>query len=128
MSETGLPELAGLPSNVSGFARAIVKLRDTYAPNVLLGYHISVWGTRNDIALSNPSDATVDMLAGRAAAFYTSLAAKFDIAFAEFSDRDSGYLPVSSTATAATRGGMPRTSAGTSDFSTAFPRRRPSGS
>jgi hypothetical protein len=89
--ETGLPELAGLPSNVSGFARAIVKLRDLYAPNVLLGYHISVWGTRVDIALSNPSDTTVDMLAGRAATFYTSLAATFDIAFAEFSDRDSGY-------------------------------------
>jgi len=32
VSETGLSELAGLPSNVSGFARAIVKLRDTYAP------------------------------------------------------------------------------------------------
>jgi hypothetical protein len=91
VSETGLPELAGLPSTVSGFARAVVKLRDTYAPNVVLAYHISVWGTKIDIALSNPSDATVDMLAGRAAAFYNSLAANFDIAFAEFSDRDSGF-------------------------------------
>jgi hypothetical protein len=91
VSETGLPELAGLPSNVSGFARAIVKLRDTYAPNVLLGYHISVWGTNIDIALSNPSDAMVDTLAARAATFYASLSANFDIAFAEFSDRDSGF-------------------------------------
>jgi len=91
VSETGLPELAGLPSNVSGFARAIVKLRDTYAPNVVLGYHISVWGTRIDIALSNPPDATVDTLAGKAASFYQSLGANFDIAFAEFSDRDSGF-------------------------------------
>jgi hypothetical protein len=91
VSETGLSELAGLPSNVSGFARAVVKLRDTYAPNVFLGYHISVWGTGNDIALSNPSDATVDQLAGRAATFYQSLAANFDVAFAEFSDRDSGF-------------------------------------
>ncbi len=91
VSETGLPELAGLPSNVSGFARAIVRLRDTYAPNVILGYHISVWGTNIDIALSNPSDAQVDALALRAAAFYKSLSASFDIAFAEFSDRDSGF-------------------------------------
>jgi hypothetical protein len=91
VSETGLSELAGLPSNVSGFARALVKLRDTYAPNVFLGYHISVWGTGNDIVLSNPPDATVDMLAGRAANFYKSLAANFDIAFAEFSDRDSAF-------------------------------------
>ena len=91
VSETGIPALAGLPSTVSGFARALVKLRDTYAPNVILGYHVSVWGTNVDIALQNPSDASVDALARRAAAFYVSLGANFDIAFAEFSDRDSGF-------------------------------------
>jgi len=91
VAETGIPQLAGLPGNVSGFARAIVALRDAYAPNVILGYHISVWGTNVDIALSNPPDATVDALGARAAAFYASLGAKFDIAFGEFSDRDSGY-------------------------------------
>jgi hypothetical protein len=91
VSETGIPLLAGLPSNVSGYARAIVKLRDTYAPNVILGYHISVWGTSIDIALSNPPDAQVDTLGSRAAAFYNSLGSNFDIAFAEFSDRDSGF-------------------------------------
>ena len=91
VSQTGLPELAGLPSSVSGFARAVIKLRDTYAPNVVLGYHISIWGTNTDIILSNPADATVDTLGSRAAAFYSSLAANFDIAFAEFSDRDSAF-------------------------------------
>jgi hypothetical protein len=91
VSETGLAELAGLPSNVSGFARAIVKLRDTYAPNVMVAYHISVWGTGTDIALSNPPDATVDALGAKAAAFYNSLGANFDLTFAEFSDRDSGF-------------------------------------
>jgi hypothetical protein len=91
VSETGIPLLAGLPSTVSGFARAVVRLRDTYAPNVILGYHISVWGTNVDIALQNPGDAQVDTLGSRAAAFYTSLGAAFDIAFAEFSDRDSGF-------------------------------------
>jgi hypothetical protein len=91
VSETGLPELAGLPSDVSGFARGIIKLRNTYAPNVVVAYHISVWGTGTDIALSDPPDATVSALAARAAAFYNSLAATFDIAFGEFSDRDSGF-------------------------------------
>jgi hypothetical protein len=91
VAETGIPELAGLPSNLSGFARAILKLRDTYAPNVNVGYHLSVWGTGSDIALSNPPDATVDALAARAANFYKSLAADFDIAFAEFSDRDAAF-------------------------------------
>jgi hypothetical protein len=91
VSETGLPELAGLPSNFSGYGRAIVKLRDTYGPNVILAYHLSVWGTGTDIALANPSDAAVDALAARAAAFYSSLNASFDIIFAEFSDRDAGF-------------------------------------
>jgi len=91
VAETGLPQLAGLPSTVAGFAQAIVRLRDAYAPNVVLGYHVSVWGTSVDIALQNPSDASVDALAARAAAFYSSLGAGFDIAFAAFSDRDSGF-------------------------------------
>jgi hypothetical protein len=91
VAETGIPELAGLPGNMSGFARAVLKLRDAYAPNVIVGYHISVWGTGNDIALSKPPDGIVDSLAAKAAAFYTSLAANFDIAFAETSDRDSGF-------------------------------------
>jgi len=91
VASSGLAELSGLPNNFSGFARAIVKLRDTYAPNVILGYHVSVWGTGTDIALSNPSDPTIDGLATRAVTFYQSLAATFDIAFAEFSDRDSAF-------------------------------------
>ena len=91
VSETGIAALQGLPSTVAGFAQAIVKLRNTYAPNVNLGYHVSVWGTGTDIAISNPPDATVDALAVRAGNFYKSLNAAFDVSFAEFSDRDSGF-------------------------------------
>ena len=69
--ETGLPELAGLPSNVVGLrARRSSSSGTCTRRTCSLGYHISVWGTGVDIALSNPSDATVDVLAGRAAAFY----------------------------------------------------------
>src|SRR5258705_1800778 len=39
VSETGIAALQGLPSTVAGFAQAVVKLRDTYAPNVTLAYH-----------------------------------------------------------------------------------------
>jgi hypothetical protein len=91
VSSTGLSELAGLPDNVAGLAQGIKKLRDTYSPKVILGYHISVWGTGNDILYSDPSDATVDSLGIRAGNFYRSLQADFDIAFAEFSDRDAGF-------------------------------------
>lgn len=91
VGSTGLSELSGLPDNASGLARAIVKLRDTYAPNVILGYHLSIWGTGVDIQYSQTPDATTDALATRAANFYNSLGANFDISFAEFSDRDAGF-------------------------------------
>lgn len=91
VSETGIAALQGLPSNVAGFAQAVVRLRDLYAPNVTLAYHLSVWGTNVDIAISDPPDGTVDALAVRAANFYTSLDASFDLSFAEFSDRDAAF-------------------------------------
>jgi hypothetical protein len=68
-----------------------VKLRDTYAPNVVLGYHVSIWGTGVDIQWSQTNNTTTDQLAARAGAFYNSLGANFDLAFAEFSDRDAGF-------------------------------------
>ena len=63
MGATGLPDLAGLPDTLSGFARALGVLRDRYAPHVRLAYHLSVWGARADFASANSSDAEVDHLA-----------------------------------------------------------------
>jgi hypothetical protein len=94
VASTGDRDLQGLPNNVSGFARAIVKLRNKYAKNVQLGYHLSVWGTKTDIALQDPPDKQVDALGRRSASFYKSLHAHFDMTFAEFDDRDSGFNEV----------------------------------
>jgi hypothetical protein len=91
VGSAGVPELADLPDNGNGFAQAIARLRATYAPNVLLGYHLSYWGTSQDIQYTNPSEATVEALAQRAARFYHSLDGQFDLSFAEFSDRDAGF-------------------------------------
>ena len=91
VAATGMPELGGLPDNMAGVAQGIRTLRDRYAPNVVLAYQLSVWGTGNDIALSNPSDAEVDRLAARAANYYNSLNSGFDIVFSEFSDRDAAF-------------------------------------
>lgn len=91
VAAAGLPELAGLPDDLAGFAGAFVRLRDLYAPNVLLAYHISVWGTGIDLAYSDPPDPVVDDLAARASSFHRSLNAAFDLAFAEFSDRDAAF-------------------------------------
>jgi hypothetical protein len=91
VAATGVPELAGLTDDISGFARSISRLRDMYAPNVLLGYHLSTWGTGSDLLYSKPSGAMVDALAARAGQYYLSLQSDFDLVFAEFADRDTAY-------------------------------------
>jgi hypothetical protein len=88
---SGMLDLRGLPDTAAGVAQAVVRLRDTYAPNVSLGYQLSIWGTGKDIAVSDEGDESVDALADRSSAFYASLGASFDTVFAEFADRDSGY-------------------------------------
>lgn len=88
---SGNPLLANLPNTMAGFAQAVLRLRNTYAPNVKLGYHLSYWGTGVDPLYAKPDNATIVALATRSAAFYASLHAPFDISFAEFSDRDSGF-------------------------------------
>ena len=94
VASTGLPELAGLPDTVAGFAQAVVALRDKLAPNVLLAYHMSGWGTKHDIVYEKPSDAVVRAYATRSAKFEQSLGARFDISFEDFSDRDAGFYQV----------------------------------
>jgi len=73
------------------FAQHVVRLRNRLAPNVVLGYHLSVWGTGTDIAIQDPDRAEVERLAAKAAGYYNSLHARFDLIFGEFSDRDSGF-------------------------------------
>ena len=91
VAATGLLDLRALPNTAAGVAQGVRRLRDTYAPNVLLGYPVSVWGTGKDIAVSDESDEAVEALAARSARFYRSLGTSFDTVFAEFADRDSGY-------------------------------------
>jgi hypothetical protein len=88
---SGVADLAGLPDNMSGFARAIDRLRDNYAPNVQIAYHMSTWGTGTNPTYTNPSDSTIDSLSTRAANYFLSLNGGFDLVFAEFTDRDAGF-------------------------------------
>ncbi len=73
------------------FAQQWVSLRNELAPNVLLAYHMSGWGTKHDIVYEDPPDATVRAYAAQSAAFYRALQARFDVSFEDFSDRDAGF-------------------------------------
>jgi hypothetical protein len=87
----GYLEQAGATSLAASFAQKWVALRDKLAPNVVLAYHMSGWGTKHDIVYEDPPDATVRAYASQSAAFYRALHARFDIAFEDFSDRDAGF-------------------------------------
>src|SRR5262249_3131557 len=81
----------GGPQTAAGFAQEIVALRGRLAPNVILAWHMSGWGTKHDVGYEAPPDATVERYAVRSAAFYRSLHARFDLSFEDYSDRDAGY-------------------------------------
>jgi hypothetical protein len=87
----GYLEQANAVALASSFAQEWVTLRNQLAPNVILAYHMSGWGTKHDIVYEKPSDATVRAYAAQSAAFYNALHAKFDVAFEDFSDRDAGF-------------------------------------
>jgi hypothetical protein len=87
----GYLEQAGDARLARAVAQHVVRLRNRLARNVLLGYHLSDWGTKTDLSVQNPPPAATDRLATRAASFYRSLHARFDLIFGEFSDRDSGF-------------------------------------
>jgi len=87
----GYLEQTGETALASAFAQQWVKLRDDLAPNVILAYHMSGWGTKHDIVYEDPPDPTVRAYAAQSAAFYRTLRARFDIAFEDFSDRDAGF-------------------------------------
>jgi len=73
------------------FARRVIALRDRYARNVVLAYHDSVWGTKEDPTYSKPSLAHMASLGARSARWYRSLHARFDLVFADVADRDAGF-------------------------------------
>jgi hypothetical protein len=94
VASSGMPDLRGMPNTAAGFAQAVLVLRRNYAPRVIVGYHVSIWGTGKDIHGSHPSDRQVDSMAAKAAMFYGSLYARYDVLFSELADRDAGYAQV----------------------------------
>ena len=88
VAASGFGEVAGYANTAAGFAQALIHLRDLYAPNVVLGYHISHWATGEDLMLNEGDPvATADQIW----VFYQSLGANFDLIFFDPSDRDAAY-------------------------------------
>jgi hypothetical protein len=94
VASSGNVDLAGMPNNAAGFAQAFVLLRNKYAPNVLLGYELSMWGTNTDPLYQNIPLNQIDPLAARSTAFQQSLGASFDLVFTDPADRDAAFKQI----------------------------------
>jgi hypothetical protein len=77
--------------DLAALARRVVAMRDSLAPNVLLAYHASGWGTGVDLSLNDPSPDASERLGRKAGRFYRSLGARFDVTFTDWSDRDAAF-------------------------------------
>ena len=51
VASSGDPDAAGYANTYRGFNMALLHMRDKYAPNVLLAFHVSDWATLFDIGL-----------------------------------------------------------------------------
>jgi len=90
----GYLEQAGAVKLARSFAHHLLALRDRLAPDVLLAWHLSVWGTKHDPTYEKPSLAEMDALAAQSARFYAALHARFDLVFNDVTDRDADYYKI----------------------------------
>ena len=99
VASTGRAELAGLEDSFRGFNLALLRLRDLYAPNVALAFHISNWAALRDIG--SERDPAIDPVAlGRTVADFAARSgvtdsgpglSTYDLLFNDVADRDAGY-------------------------------------
>lgn len=102
VASAGYAPVAAYPDTYQGFNWALLHLRDLYAPNVLLAFHVSGWATGQDIDTSDDpglDPAALGTLTGTFAAQSGVTQAPggtstYDLLFNDVSDRDAGYYQV----------------------------------
>jgi hypothetical protein len=88
----GYLEQANDTRTARAFAAHVVRLRNQIAPNVVLGWHLSIWGTGEDPTYSNPPIGHMSALAAKSARFWRAAGGnRFDLTFLDVEDRDAGF-------------------------------------
>ena len=98
VASSGDADAAGLPNTAQGFAWALLRIRDRYAPNALLTLHASIWSTAIDLGSSTQADLDVTGLADTTAQFLLTAGLQgnptgistWDLLSNDVADRDSG--------------------------------------
>ncbi len=97
---SGYAGVAGIPDTAQGFAEALLKLRDQYNTNsnILLGIHVSAWGTGIDLATDTDPTVNPNAVADQAAAFIGSAGltsnaygTTWDLVFHDVADHDAAW-------------------------------------
>ena len=96
---SGDADVAGYPNTYQGFNWAVLHLRDLYAPNVLLAFHVSDWATGSDVGSDTGTSLNAAALGQQAGSFAAqsgvngvpSGTSTYDLLFNDVSDRDAGY-------------------------------------
>jgi hypothetical protein len=99
VANSGFALAKSYPNTYRGFNQVLLKLRDTYAPNVRLAIHVSNWATGYDInsATSPTLDATAlgteaGQFAAQSGASWTDgTTSTYDLLFNDVSNKDAGY-------------------------------------
>ena len=99
VSSSGFALAKSYPNTYRGFNQVLLKLRDTYAPNVRLAFHVSDWGTGFDInSATNPTlNATAlgteaGQFAAQSGASWTDgTTSTYDLLFNDVSNKDAAY-------------------------------------
>jgi hypothetical protein len=99
VASSGFGLASRYPNTYRGFNQVLLKLRDTYAPNVRLAMHVSNWATGYD--LNSATDATLDpaalgvkagqFAAAAGASWSDGTTSTYDLLFNDVSNKDAAY-------------------------------------
>jgi hypothetical protein len=97
VSSSGYAGVLGYPNTYRGFNLALLHLRDRYAPNVLLAFHVSDWASLVDVGSDPRSGLNVATLGRKVAAFANAAGvhsgrsdtSSYDLVFNDVADRDA---------------------------------------
>lgn len=98
VASAGFADVLGIPNTLQGFAQALLRMRDLYASNVVLGIHASTWASGVDVASSTDATLNVTAAADATAAFLNSAGlasnpygSTWDVVLNDVDDHDAGW-------------------------------------
>ena len=90
VDNSGYSLASGYANTYRGFNQVLLKIRDTYAPNVRLAFHVSNWATGYDI--NSATSTTINATAlGTEAGRFAAQSGTYDLLFNDVSNKDAGY-------------------------------------